>query len=248
MNGGRVQRQMAGDGSRARRAAAGVVACVALAWLAATGAHAHEPAEPSLPTSIRCEAEGPGRVYCPLDTRHGVELVRQLSESPCIRESDWGQDAAGVWVARGCRAEFHARAAQATVTRRMIRCESGRGQIESCAVTLRGAPVRLLRQMSALPCRRDESWGVGRNQVWVSRGCKGEFEIGERDGSFPPGPRLVTCESKGHGKRTCGTTVGDGVSLVRQLSGMDCEEGRNWGWDADGVWVNDGCRAEFAVQ
>ena len=63
----------------------------------------------SLPEVVRCEADGMARVHCGMDTRQGVDLVRQISESACIRESDWGTDAGGVWVARGCRAEFVAR-------------------------------------------------------------------------------------------------------------------------------------------
>ncbi len=115
-------------------------------------------------------------------------------------------------------------------------------------MVLRGAPVRLLRQLSALPCRRDESWAVGRNEIRVSRGCKAEFEVGDRDGGFPPGPRLVTCESKGQLRRSCGTTIEQGASLRRQLSGMPCEEGRSWGWDAGRIWVDKGCRGEFIVE
>ncbi|WP_372014165.1 DUF3011 domain-containing protein [Pseudoxanthomonas sp. 10H] len=197
---------------------------------------------------VRCESDDMRRVHCPMDTGGGVDLVRQLSGNTCIRESDWGVDGDGVWVARGCRAEFRARGEPAAVKRRMIRCESEGGRTESCAVSLRGAPVRLLRQRSALPCRRDESWGVGRNEVWVSRGCKGEFEIGERDGGFPPGARLVTCESKDRIKRSCGTTIEHRASLLRQLSGMACEEGRTWGWDAERIWVDKGCRGEFSVE
>jgi hypothetical protein len=26
-----------------------------------------------------------------------------------------------------------------------------------------------------------------------------------------------------------------------------CIEDQNWGWDRRGVWVSDGCRAEFRV-
>ncbi|KAF1688211.1 hypothetical protein B1992_00800 [Pseudoxanthomonas broegbernensis] len=197
---------------------------------------------------VRCESEDLRRTYCAMEAGGGVDLVRQLSETPCIRESDWGVDGQGVWVTRGCRAEFRARGASSSASRHVIRCESPSGRSRSCAVALRGAPVRLLRQLSSPPCRFGESWGVGRNEIWVARGCKGEFEVGDRDAGFPPGPRLLTCESKGLIKRTCGTTIDQEVFLVRQLSDTACEEGRNWGWDEHGVWVDDGCRAEFAVQ
>lgn len=215
-------------------------------WSAAAGAQ-----ERSAETSVRCESRDLRWVHCPLDSRGGVDLVRQISDTPCIRDTDWGVDERGVWVARGCRAEFRARGARVEAapvpTRRMIRCESRSGRLVSCPVNLRGAPVRLLRQQSSLPCRAGESWGVERNEIWVSRGCKAEFEIGLREGGFPPGPRILECESKDLRRRACGTTVETGVRLRQQLSDSPCIEGESWGWDAEGVWVDRGCRARFAV-
>jgi hypothetical protein len=37
------------------------------------------------------------------------------------------------------------------------------------------------------------------------------------------------------------------VQLLRTLSDSACIEGRTWGWDRNGVWVDRGCRAEFSV-
>ncbi len=36
--------------------------------------------------------------------------------------------------------------------------------------------------------------------------------------------------------------------MVRQRSHSRCEEGRTWGSDANGIWVDRGCRAEFQVR
>lgn len=204
---------------------------------------------PDLPTQVSCESKDMGRVHCPIDTTHGVELVRQLSENSCIRGSEWDVERGGIWVALGCRAEFRARmpVGAVTLTRRVLRCESD-GRQQSCPVILRGAPVRLLRQLSAWPCKEGRSWGVRRNEIWVSRGCDGEFEIGAEDGSgFVDVARRVTCESKSHTRRMCGITVEHDVRLDRQLSGTACVEGDNWGWSRDGVWVDGGCRGEFLV-
>jgi hypothetical protein len=198
---------------------------------------------------VRCESPDQRRVHCDMDPGQGIYMIRQLSDTPCIRESDWGVDRDGVWVARGCRAEFGRQVAEAGAgpSRRIVRCESRRGGTETCPVTMRGAPVRLHRQISSIPCRQGESWGVVRNGIWVGRGCKAEFELGDRDGGFPPGTRMLTCESRDRLRRFCGISVERGVSLVRQLSASRCEYGQSWGWDADGIWVDAGCRAEFAV-
>ncbi|MFT4247842.1 MAG: DUF3011 domain-containing protein [Pseudomonas sp.] len=209
-----------------------------------------QAADGVLPLQVRCEAQGMGRRHCPIDTSHGVQLVRQLSESTCIRGSEWGVEPKGdgIWVTSGCRAEFRSlRPQEGTLTRRVVRCESN-GRKESCPVMLRGAPVRLLRQLSVWPCREGQSWGARRNEIWVSRGCDAEFEIGAEDGSgFVDLPRVVVCESKGRIRRLCGVTVERGVRLGRQISGTPCVQGGNWGWDRDGVWVDGGCRGEFIV-
>lgn len=198
---------------------------------------------------VRCESRDMERVRCDLDAPAGIQLVRQLSDHSCIRESSWGTDERGVWVSHGCRGEFSRvlPASASRVVRRVVRCDSN-GRPRSCPVMLRGAPVRLLRQQSAMPCKEGHSWGVKRNEIWVTRGCHGEFEVGAEDGSgFVDIPRRLTCESKRKLKRECGVSVQRKVTLVRQLSGTPCEEGHNWGWSRTGVWVDKGCRAEFSA-
>jgi hypothetical protein len=55
---------------------------------------------------ITCESDRDGRHFCPADTRHGVELKRQLSKRDCELDRTWGYNDRGIWVSRGCRAEF----------------------------------------------------------------------------------------------------------------------------------------------
>jgi len=204
---------------------------------------------------VRCQSRDMEWVHCDMPVANGVDLVRQLSENSCVRGSEWGTDRTGVWVTLGCRAEFRSRtpalaagdARAPRPMRRVVRCESS-GRPQSCPVLLQGAPVRLLRQMTSLPCREGHSWGYRRNEIWVTRGCQGEFEVGAADGSgFLNVPRVVVCESKSRQRRFCGAGISKGATLSRQLSGTACEEGRSWGWDARGVWVDKGCRAEFQV-
>ena len=56
-----------------------------------------------------CDARGDGYRYCRADTRGGVRLVQQLSRTRCRQNDTWGYDQGGVWVDRGCRAEFETR-------------------------------------------------------------------------------------------------------------------------------------------
>lgn len=60
----------------------------------------------------------------------------------------------------------------------VVRCESIKGRSEECYVYGR---ARLIRQLSETPCVEGDTWGQGRNGVWVTRGCRAEF-ISERRG------------------------------------------------------------------
>jgi hypothetical protein len=55
---------------------------------------------------VRCESHGYDAATCRVDTRGGVRLVRQLSSTRCDRGRTWGTSSQGIWVSRGCRAEF----------------------------------------------------------------------------------------------------------------------------------------------
>jgi len=57
--------------------------------------------------SITCSSNDGRRAYCQVDTRDAeVRMVRQISGSPCRQGETWGWDGRGIWVDRGCRAEF----------------------------------------------------------------------------------------------------------------------------------------------
>lgn len=57
----------------------------------------------------------------------------------------------------------------------------------------------------------------------------------------------IRCESYNMGYRFCRINTDNRVELVRQISGTDCRENRNWGYQSNGVWVNRGCGADFRV-
>lgn len=56
--------------------------------------------------TIRCESHRFNYRYCRVDTQDRVELVQQLSGYGCQQNRSWGYDSYGVWVDRGCAAEF----------------------------------------------------------------------------------------------------------------------------------------------
>ncbi len=55
---------------------------------------------------VTCASDDGRRHYCRVDTNRGVQMVNQRSGSPCIQGRTWGYDRRGIWVDRGCRADF----------------------------------------------------------------------------------------------------------------------------------------------
>ena len=58
---------------------------------------------------VTCASRNRDRNDCPMDTRGGVRLVQQLSETQCRQGSNWGYDRDSVWVDRGCAGRFSSR-------------------------------------------------------------------------------------------------------------------------------------------
>ncbi len=149
--------------------------------------------------------------------------------------------------------------------REEIECKSQNYGPNACWVDWRDA--ELVQQTSDSSCVRGRTWGFDRRGIWVDRGCGGIFvEAGRRGrgdgygngyggGDWRPGRDwdtdiVFTCKSYNYGYQMCQVDVGrgGGVYISRQISDTRCVEGRNWGWNRGGVWVDGGCAAEFRVE
>lgn len=130
-------------------------------------------------------------------------------------------------------------------------CESKDKGLKYCDVDA-SAGVRLTRQLSNMPCIKGRTWDYGRFGVWVDHGCRGEFVSGTGDddgGQFDLKHRVVRCESTDQARKRCPARTGAAtVELFRQISETACVQGKTWGWDADGVWVDGGCRGLFRLR
>jgi hypothetical protein len=226
-------------------------------------------------TTVTCESHDDRRVHCPADTRGGVRLQTQLSRSPCDYGDTWGYDRRGVWVDGGCRATFavdepryddegygdgyddgydddrFGYGSPGGVI--LLRCESHDGRNVHCPADTRGG-VRLEHRLSRAACVYGESWGYDRHGIWVDDGCRAEFSVadggdgwGGGPGDGPAGGYVVECSSRDGRRAYCRADTHRGVRLDEQLSRSRCVEGRTWGWDPGGIWVDDGCRGRFLV-
>ncbi len=111
----------------------------------------------------------------------------------------------------------------------------------------------------------DSGWTFSQIKEDIARSLRGEGRVGDdgwrggrpgydgRPGNnYGWGPpvtsagRVVRCESINERPRECATGFRGRATIVRQHSRTQCIEGRNWGQRPGMVWVNRGCRAEFA--
>ncbi len=143
---------------------------------------------------------------------------------------------------------------------RRITCASDDGRRHFCRIHT-GGSVRMLNQRSGSPCVQGSTWGFDRRGIWVDRGCRADFIV---DAGFGPGPGpgypgpgypgpggppmgRVTCSSNNGGRQFCPADTRGGVRMINQRSGSPCIQGRTWGYDRRGIWVDRGCRADFAL-
>ncbi|MEO6806889.1 MAG: DUF3011 domain-containing protein [Edaphobacter sp.] len=66
-------------------------------------------AQPPQGQIVTCSSNDMRRNWCDIGRSRDVRLARQISGSACIEGQTWGTDRRGLWVDRGCRAEFRVR-------------------------------------------------------------------------------------------------------------------------------------------
>ncbi|WP_396617229.1 DUF3011 domain-containing protein [Lysobacter soli] len=251
----------------------GFFSVIAASALSAQAAHAQVDAQRyGSDRAVRCDSNDNRLQRCAADTRGGVRLLRQVSKSSCVEGRSWGYDRSGIWVNNGCRAEFALGGGgwgggwggDGGGDGRTVRCDSNDNRYQQCAID--GRDARLVRQYSKSACVEGRSWGVGRGFVWVNNGCRAEFATGYGGGHGGGwnggnggghggggwnggGPaQTLYCGSDDNRPRRCNVTIRRDARMVQQKSKSACIEGRSWGWDRDGIWVSNGCRADFQVR
>lgn len=149
------------------------------------------------------------------------ELDRQLSNTRCVRGQTWGSERGSVWVDRGCRASF-------------IETRFGGGFSGGNSGGFSGG--------------NGGGFGGG-NGGGFSGGNNHGFDHGWQESGGSREPFTVKCESSDGHYRLCRAGMGKGarVQVARRTSNSPCEQGRSWGYDRSGVWVDHGCRAYFTV-
>ena len=140
--------------------------------------------------NVTCASDDGRRHLCRVDTSRGVQMVNQRSGSPCIQGQTWGFTRDGIWVDRGCRADFVLARGQGFRPGPgpqpgpppwpppiILTCSSNNMRRVFCAADTRRG-VRLVKQRSGSACIQGQTWGYGKRSVWVDRGCRADFQLG----------------------------------------------------------------------
>ncbi len=196
---------------------------------------------------IRCESIDSAYQECRANAGGGTRLVRQIA-GQCVENETWGARQDAVWVSDGCRAEFAVR----------------RGNVSDEELD---AEYNTPRYRSANSYYSPRYYGYG-GRSWqdasyraVCNPYNGDCMRGARPYNYyyptyrghAPGYAYVApvqrlqCSSAGNRRSYCRAPIAEGAYLVRSLSNVACIEGDSWGWDSGGVWVSNGCRAEFDI-
>jgi hypothetical protein len=171
------------------------VALLVLCAVPATAPRAQDRYESGPGDAVECRSQNYSFQRCPVPWRD-ARMVRQLSDTRCVRGMNWGMDRSGIWVDRGCGGRFVAtghhgggpdyseggwRPPSGWDQRFQIRCDSNDYQYNFCAVDLGGGgKARVERQISGSPCVEGQTWGWNRAGVWVVQGCAAVFSIDRR--------------------------------------------------------------------
>jgi hypothetical protein len=140
--------------------------------------------------TVTVESRNQERYYYRISTRGGVRLFRQISRDACVEGVSWGFDRDGIWVDKGCRAEFEVGSSSSSGWSgggssggglfggpQTVKVESKNQQRTYRRISTRGG-VRLKDQLSRDACVEGISWGFDRDGIWVDKGCRAEFQIG----------------------------------------------------------------------
>lgn len=136
---------------------------------------------------LTCSSTGYRYEYCAANTQGRVLIVREVSTGNlCHQGRGWGFDNNGIWVDKGCRAEFSygrddggggSWGRSGTLT-----CNSNGYRFSYCNADTQGR-VSLVREFSnGNLCRQGYGWGYDDGGIWVNRGCRGEFRYGRDSG------------------------------------------------------------------
>jgi hypothetical protein len=208
-------------------------------------------------STITCESRNNAYQTCPVNASAGVRLSRQLSSEGCWQNDTWGFDQNRIWVDRGCRAEFQVGAQTSN--------SAGKNDALAAAAVVGLAAAAIIatnkhddhhdkNHNKNYDNRYDNRYDDGYNDRYNDRYYDDYYRSGHQANSrygyngYGGDPRRTfRCESRNDRRAYCSIPTHGHVEVYKQRSSRPCTYGRSWGVNGNSVWVEDGCKAEFAV-
>ncbi|MEP6633742.1 MAG: DUF3011 domain-containing protein [Luteimonas sp.] len=136
-----------------------------------------QPLPPVSNYRVTCGSDDKRFKTCGWNASYGrPQLSRQLSKSSCVSGSTWGYDGRGLWVDRGCRAEFSAqRGSIAPGNGYSVTCASTNKKQTTCAWDERYGRPHIIERLSGIGCDEGRTWGYQNGVLWVAAGCRARF-------------------------------------------------------------------------
>ena len=99
-------------------------------------------------------------------------------------------------------------------------------------------------------CRQGRGWGFDNSGIWVDRGCRAQFSFGRDDGGGGgnwgrSGEITLRQQRLSLSATATPTRKGASASCARSRPATCAGQGRGWGFDNNGIWVDRGCRGDF---
>jgi hypothetical protein len=201
-------------------------------------------ADAALAASVTCESRNNSRQTCSADTSGGVRLSQQLSSQGCWQGDTWGYDRNRIWVDRGCRAVFQVGGQRSSSS-------SNSDAIAAAAVVGIAAAALIASKnhddhRNSNNNRYDNSYYDNRYRDYDRPEVYDNSRYGYN--GYGGDPReTFSCESRDNRISYCQIPRRGHVEVFRQRSSSPCIHGQSWGVRGNQVWVEQGCRAEFAV-
>ena len=132
-------------------------------------------------TTLQCESRDDRYRTCGSNISGRATLVRQLSDTRCTENVNFGVRNRQLWVDRGCRGVFQVRMGNwggNSGSDYSVTCSSTNNRYTTCAWDARRGDPRLISQLSNDSCREGYSWGYNqRTGLWVDKGCRARFGV-----------------------------------------------------------------------
>jgi len=119
-----------------------------------------------------------------------LRLRKTKSRASCTSNDSYGYRGDFVWVDKGCEGEFEVtfrpdsrfgssdwEYQNSGPKKRNLTCKSDNFRRERCDVGGIISTIRLKKTKSRAPCKADSTYGYRFDEIWVTDGCEGEFEV-----------------------------------------------------------------------